>query len=130
LRGFRKPRVFWRCPVRTQIIERARYRVPDILLCSKPLPSGQVVNTIPLAVIEILSPEDRTGNTLERFQDYAGIGVQQIVLMDPERFIAHRYQDGSLLRTEFDALPLPAGTTLPFPSAALFQRLRKELAVE
>src|ERR671910_322942 len=36
--------------VRTQIIERARYRVPDILLCGKPLPKGKVVNTVPLAV--------------------------------------------------------------------------------
>ena len=28
--------------VRTQIVERARYRIPDILLCPKPLPKGKV----------------------------------------------------------------------------------------
>ena len=27
--------------VRTQIIERARYRIPDIMLCPKPLPTGK-----------------------------------------------------------------------------------------
>ena len=114
--------------VRTQIIERARYRVPDILLCGKPVPRGKVVNTIPLAVIEILSPEDRISVMLERFHDYASIGVPQIVMMDPERFIAHRYEDGSLIRTEFDSLSLPAGTTVPFSSQALFERLREDLA--
>jgi hypothetical protein len=45
--------------VRTQIIERARYRIPDLLLCSLPLPKGRVLNEVPGTVIEILSPDDR-----------------------------------------------------------------------
>src|SRR5205823_5503276 len=44
--------------VRTQIIERARYRIPDVMLCPVPVPPGKVVTTIPWAVIEILSPDD------------------------------------------------------------------------
>ena len=37
---------------RTQIIERGRYRVPDVLLCPLPLPTGKIVTSTPWAVIE------------------------------------------------------------------------------
>jgi len=45
--------------VRTQIVERARYRIPDVMLCPTPLPAGKVVTSVPWAVVEILSPDDR-----------------------------------------------------------------------
>lgn len=115
--------------VRTQIIEKARYRVPDVLLCSFPLPKGKVVNTVPGSVIEILSPTDRVGETLARYRDYASIGVDAIVQMDPERYVAHRYQGGSLIVTEFQDLPLAGrDQRVPFPSGELFERLRATLA--
>jgi hypothetical protein len=45
--------------------------------------------------------------------------------MDPERFVAHRYKDGSLIQTDFEKLPLAGGETfVPFPSLELFARLR------
>src|SRR4051794_22357203 len=103
--------------VRTQIIEKARYRIPDVLLCSLPLPKGKVIDTVPGSIIEILSPNDRMAETLERFRDYARIGVLEIVQMDPEHDLAHRYRDGSLIRTEFHDLPLTdRDQRVPFPS--------------
>ena len=74
--------------VRTQIVEGARYRVPDVMLCATPLPQGKIVNVVPWVVIEILSPEDRVREQLERFRDYAHIGVGSIILLDPERLLA------------------------------------------
>jgi len=56
--------------VRTQIVERARYRIPDVMLCPTPLPAGKVVNSVPWAVVEILSPDDRMPEQLQRFRDY------------------------------------------------------------
>src|ERR1039457_2034633 len=51
---YRKALRFLTLPeVRTQIIERARYRIPDIMVCPLPLPAGKVVTSIPWAVIEI-----------------------------------------------------------------------------
>jgi len=116
--------------VRTQIIERARYRIPDILLCGLPLPQGRVLNEVPGTVIEILSPDDKMGETLERFRDYAGIGVGAIVQMDPERYVAHVYRGGSLIQMDFEDLPLHSGERVPFPSQELFNRLRSTLAAE
>jgi Uma2 family endonuclease len=110
---------------RTQIVERARYRIPDLMLCSVPLPSGNIVNSIPWAVIEILSPDDSVSEQLARFRDYKRIGVRHMVLLDPEDFIAYRFEDDSLLRTSFTSLDLPAGE-LPFDTEALFRQLAEE----
>jgi Uma2 family endonuclease len=111
--------------VRTQIVERARYRIPDVLLCPVPVPKGKVVNTVPWAVIEILSPEDSMQEQLERFRDYAQIGTRVIVLLDPERLLAYRFEDDSLIRTTFTELDIPSGR-VPFDSEALFRELAAE----
>ena len=110
---------------RTQIIERARYRIPDVMLCPAPLSAGKVVTGTPWAVIEILSPEDRMPVQLERFRDYKRIGVPHVVLLDPEQFIAFRFDEGSLLQTRFTSLDLPTGS-LPFDTESLFAQLREE----
>jgi hypothetical protein len=48
--------------------------------------------------------------------------------MDPERYITHRFDAGSLIETRFTELRLPhAGVALPFDSQALFEQLRREL---
>jgi Uma2 family endonuclease len=108
--------------VRTQIIERARYRIPDVMLCPVPLPAGKIVASVPWGVIEILSPEDRFSDVVARFQDYKGIGVRHMVLLDPEDLVAYRFENGALTRTQIASLALPTGD-LPFDSEALFQRL-------
>ena len=111
--------------VRTRIIEGARYRIPDIMLCPVPLPAGKVITTIPWVVIEILSPDDRLKEQLERFQDYARVGVGLIMLLDPERLVALRFEDGSLIKTQFTELRLASGS-VPFDTEALFRQLVDE----
>ncbi|MGA2185251.1 MAG: Uma2 family endonuclease [Bryobacteraceae bacterium] len=111
--------------VRTQIVERSRYRIPDIMLCPVPLSAGKVMASVPWAIIEILSPDDRMPAQLDRFRDYTHIGVRHVLLLDPERLVAFRFEDGSLLQTQFTSLALPSGP-LPFDSAALFQQLVEE----
>jgi Uma2 family endonuclease len=108
--------------VRTQIIERARYRIADVLLCPVPLPTGRVVTSVPSAVIEILSPDDKLPEQLERFRDYKRLGVRHVVLMDPENLIAFRFEEGSLLQTRFMSLDLPSGA-VPFDTEVLFHEL-------
>jgi len=111
--------------VRTQIVDRARYRIPDVMLCPVPLPTGKIVNSVPWVVLEVLSPDDRMPRQLERFRDYKKVGVRHIVLLDPEELIAFRFEDGSLLQTQFTSLDLPSGA-VPFDTAALFQQLVEE----
>jgi Uma2 family endonuclease len=112
--------------VRTQIIEGARYRIPDVMLCPVPVPVGRIVTTVPWTVIEILSPEDRFSDLVARFQDYKKIGVRHMVLLDPEDLVAYRFENGALAQTQFTSLELPTGD-LPFDSEELFRRLTARL---
>jgi len=111
--------------VRTQIIERARYRIPDLMLCPLPVPAG-VMTAVPWAVIEILSPEDRLSDLVARLQDYKEIGVHHMVLLDPEDLVAYSFENGTLAQTQFTSLRLPTGD-LPFDTTDLFQRLTARL---
>jgi Uma2 family endonuclease len=113
--------------VRTQIVERARYRIPDTMLCPLPLPGGKVCDIVPLAVIEVLSPDDTLSSTRDRFEDYSRIGVHALVLMDPERLIAWRFEEGSLIVTRFEDLELPDAKKVPFDSDELFRQVRSRL---
>src|SRR6266498_2416339 len=108
--------------VRTQIVQGARYRIPDLMLCPIPLPAGRIVTSIPWAVIEILSPDDKMPVQLQRFRDYKRLDVRHVILLDPEQLIAFRFEEGSLLQTRFTTLDLPTGA-VPFDTAALFQQL-------
>ena len=112
---------------RTQIVPRTRYRIPDVLLVPTPMPQGRLIDTAPVVVIEVLSPDDTVAETRRRFQDYAGIGVSSMVQMDPEEHVAHRFESGSLIETKFTGLYLPPlGATVPFDSEAIFEQLRRE----
>lgn len=116
--------------LRTEIVERTRYRIPDILVASvplgRPLTKGPFRN-IPAIVIEILSPEDKQKEVLARFADFSRLGVSHIIQMDPEEPVAYRYQAGSLIRTAFTTLDLP-GREVPFDSNAIFAQLKAEIA--
>jgi Uma2 family endonuclease len=107
---------------RTQIVERARYRVPDVMLCPVPLPAGKIVNSVPWAVIEILSPNDSLSEQLARFRDYKQIGVRHMVLLDPEELTAYRFENCALIETQLTSLELPTGN-LPFDTEILFRQL-------
>jgi Uma2 family endonuclease len=127
-RQFEKECKFKALPeLRTQIVEGHRYRIPDLLLCAVPTKIDRIMNETPLAVIEVLSPGDTVRETLQRFKDYASVGVRHIIQMDPETQVAHRFQDGSLIQTKFETLDLQE-TTIPFDSEYLFAALRREIA--
>jgi Uma2 family endonuclease len=126
-RQFEKDHNFKALPeLRTRIVDRARYRIPDILLCATPTSVRRTMTETPLAIIEILSPGDTVAETLHRFRDYVRLGVPHIIQMDPETGVAHRFEQGSLIQTEFDGLQLPH-TTVPFNSRQLFTQLRREI---
>jgi Uma2 family endonuclease len=112
---------------RVELVRGSRYRIPDVLICSLPIPRGKVLDTAPLAVIEIWSPDDRIGQQMARFREYWTRGVRQIVVLDPEAFTTLRYEDGALIEGHLSELQLPDGNRVPFPTAALLEELREDL---
>ncbi|HEY1342262.1 MAG TPA: Uma2 family endonuclease [Bryobacteraceae bacterium] len=111
---------------RTRIAE-TRYRVPDVLVMQRPFRQTQrVVLDPPLLIVEILSPDDRTADTLRRFREYQKLGVRHIVQMDPEDRITYLFLDGDLVQRELTNLETRAGV-LPFDSRELLALLDEEL---
>jgi Uma2 family endonuclease len=113
---------------RVEIVERSRYRVPDVLVCSLPLNvTDRILKTVPLAVIEIASPDDRLSQQMLRFRDYWNRGVRQIFLLDPEELSAFRYGDGALMEGHLETMELPDRDAVPFSTTQLFNEFADEL---
>ncbi len=73
-----------------------RYRVPDVAVMDMGLPTEQILVTPPVAVFEVLSPEDTLRRMMVKLRDYERMGVRNIFLIDPEVPSFSQYKDGSL----------------------------------
>ena len=82
-----------------------RYRVPDVCLLSREAPIEQIITHPPLAVFEILSPEDRMNRVLERLADYEAMGVSAIWVVDPRDASYYHYASGQLAQASLFVLP-------------------------
>jgi Uma2 family endonuclease len=88
------------------------FRVPDVTLISRDAPREQIITHPPLAVFEILSPEDSMTRMLEKLAEYERMGIAAIWVIEPKRLLYYRYWEGQLiLGTTFD---LP-GTSFSVP---------------
>jgi Uma2 family endonuclease len=67
--------------VRSQTTE-ARVRLPDFSAYLIP-PEGEVLSAPPFAVAEILSPDDRHSQLMEKLREYRDWGVAHIWVIDP-----------------------------------------------
>src|SRR2546423_2339221 len=84
-------------------------RAPDIAFISRarlPDPSSGFLQLPPDLAVEVLSPNDRRGETLARIGDWLEAGARLVWVIDPERRLARIYRaDGSeALLDERDAL--------------------------
>ena len=115
-----------RAECRTRIAE-TRYRVPDVLVMKRPFrQSKRVLLDPPLIIIEIVSPDDRVRDTMQRFRDYERLGVRHIVQMDPEDRTTFVFTNGDLVRRDLTSLEVPDRGQLPFDSRELLARLDEE----
>jgi Uma2 family endonuclease len=70
-------------------------------------PPEQVLSHPPLAVIEILSGEDRFSATMEKLGDYLRFGIENIWIIDPEPRLAYRYTSAGLEDVHSGELTVP-----------------------
>jgi Uma2 family endonuclease len=84
--------------IRIQITP-TRFRVADVCLISRNEPAEQVLQRPPIAVIEVLSPEDRISRYQERFQDYRQMGIRHIWVVDPQTRRGYDCSIGSWIET-------------------------------
>lgn len=89
----------WNIRVRPELrirVSAARYRVPDVTVLDRNLPIEQVITHPPVAVFEVLSPEDTMMRITNKLLDYAAMGIPHIWVIDPKTKKAWRFRDNGL----------------------------------
>ncbi len=106
---FRQHKTEWNIRVQPELrvqVAETRFRVPDVTVLDRDQPIEQIVTHPPLAVFEVLSPEDIMARMLVKLADYERMGVAGIFLIDPQGS-KYRFANGSL--TPIPAGPAPCG---------------------
>jgi len=100
-----------------------RFRIADVAIVSVSAPREQIILTPPVAIIEILSPEDRIPRYSERLDDYRKMGVRNIWVLDPATRKGFDCSTGSWIETvRFSA----AGTGVHIDLAAIFAAIDED----
>jgi Uma2 family endonuclease len=106
------------------MMTETRYRVPDVIVMSKPFRrSDRAILDPPLIIIEVLSPDDRTQDTTRRFREYEKRGTRH---MDPEDRTRFVFVNGDFVQKDLSSFDLLDGRSLPFNSAELLAQLDEE----
>jgi putative restriction endonuclease len=93
--------------------------VPDVTVLDRDLPIEQVITHPPVAVVEILSPEDTVNRLLAKLADYDQMGIRTILVIDPKKGRHLRYNGGALEPLPPEPFDLPA-----VPAASTLRRLK------
>lgn len=80
--------------IRLRIAEN-RFRIADFALFSSKL-ADPIPEQAPCAVIEIISPDDRFNDLMQKLADYEDAGVEFIHVADPPTWKLWRYRHGDL----------------------------------
>jgi Uma2 family endonuclease len=75
-------------------------RIPDVCLVARTQPIEQVLTKPPLAVIEILSPEDRIVRYNEQLADYRRMGIENVWVIDPANRVGYDCSTAAWLPVE------------------------------
>jgi Uma2 family endonuclease len=89
----------WNIRVKPELrvqVSSTRFRVPDVTVLDRSLPIEQIITHPPLAIFEILSPEDTMTRMMRKLDDYAAMGVAHILVIDPATGKAWLFRDGQL----------------------------------
>ncbi len=96
----------WNIRVRPELrvqVSRTRFRVPDVTVLDRSQPIEQIITRPPIAVFEVLSPEDTHSRLMRKLGDYATMGIPQIWVIDPREGSFRCYRnDQLLLSSQFD----------------------------
>jgi Uma2 family endonuclease len=98
--------------VRVQITPR-RFRVPDVVATVGKRPEQLVITTVPLIVVEIVSPDDRVAELEDKVHDYLELGIPNIWVVNPRsrRVLVHTAEGSrevkDALRAQDPAVEIP-----------------------
>ena len=97
----------WNITVSSELrirVAPTKVRIADVALLSRDQPIEQVPTHPPLAVIEILSPEDRVSRYEQRIDDYRNMGIRHIWIIDPQTRRGYDCSSGSWIEAKSFAI--------------------------
>jgi Uma2 family endonuclease len=93
----------WKVRVRPALrirVAATRFRVPDVTVLDRDRAIEQIITRPPLAVFEVLSPEDSLQRLKRKLEDYRTMGIPEIWVIDPQDGAYYRYEERQLLRND------------------------------
>jgi Uma2 family endonuclease len=121
---FRMHAEAWNIRVRPELRVQpgvTHFRVADVAILDASLPQEPTATRPPLAVFEVLSPEDYHLRLKRKLADYARMGIPAIFVVDPEDGAFEQFVEGAFRpQTEF-SLP---GTSIAFPFSEIAKLVR------
>lgn len=106
-----------RCELRVQV-SATRYRVPDVVVFDRNRPIEQILTYSPVAVFEVLSPEDSVSRLLVKLDDYERMGVRNIFVVNTELERSYQYKAGELRICQLSAGLAGTAVTLDWNAVA------------
>jgi len=109
LEFFRSRRHEWNVRAAAELriqVSAGNFRVPDVTILDRNLPVEQVITHPPIAVFEILSPEDTLSRMMTKLGEYERMGIQTILVLDPNGK-NYRYSGGRLEPLATEPFDLP-----------------------
>ncbi len=105
----------WNIRVRPELrvqVSPTRFRIPDVVVWDRSRPIEQILTHPPIAVFEVLSPEDRMPRMMVKLADYEAMGIRTIRTIVPESGVISRFSAGQLtpISTRVEQLPGAACT--------------------
>lgn len=110
---FRKHRTDWNIRVAPELrvqVSSSNFRVPDVTVLDRSQPVGQIITRPPVAVIEILSPEDSLPRMLKKLREYVEMGIQTILVLNPGGDEHYRFSAFGLIPLKESAFDLPGSS--------------------
>jgi Uma2 family endonuclease len=83
------------------------FRVPDVAVLDRNQPVEEIVTAPPIAVFEILSPEDTLSRMMSKLSEYAAMGVKTILVIEPKGK-NYRFRNGALEPLTESSFDFPA----------------------
>ena len=108
------------------LVRPGQFRVPDITVIdqNQRLAIDRYVTEPPLAVFEILSPEDSIVRIDPKLEEYSAMGISQIWLVNPDDGSISQYKDRVLFPVERFTVPSHKIDFSPSEMKALLPKLR------
>ncbi|HEY4358717.1 MAG TPA: Uma2 family endonuclease [Acidobacteriaceae bacterium] len=109
---------------RVQVTE-TRFRIPDICALRRADPKDRIVSWAPLLCIEVLSEEDRLNDLQTKVDEFVGLGVEHIWVIDPWKRIAYYASSNGFERPADGRLRI-TGTPIEILLADVFAELDED----